>query len=104
MICEVYAIGSEEFLLPFRIFGFAAYFPPTEEALREFLESTIKSGEAGIIYIEDSYCHQIKDILEARRETDIPIIMPVGEGKGKEGESYFEQRNRAAMQKAIGIG
>ena len=101
MICELCAIGSEEFLIPFRIFGFNAYTAQDDESLREYLKDTIKKGEVGIIYIEDSYCHRVRDILEQYRNMPTPIIMPIGESDG--GESYAEQRNRETMQKAIGV-
>ena len=101
MICELCAIGSEEFLIPFRIFGFNAYTAQDDDSLREYLEDTIKKREVGIIYIEDSYCHRVKDILEQYRNMPTPIIMPIGASDG--GESYAEQMNREIMQKAIGV-
>ena len=101
MIYKLCAIGSDEFLLPFRLFRFNTYSPPDDESLRSYLEHIIKHEEVGIIYIEDSYCHSIKNILEAYRETPTPIFLPVGEGK--EGESYSDQLQKATMQKAIGI-
>ena len=101
MTYELCAIGNAEFLIPFSLFGFTTYSPPSTDALREYLENLIRQGEVGIVYIEDSYCFPVKDILEAPREAVIPIFMPVGEAP--EGKSYFEHLQKESMAKAIGL-
>ena len=93
-------IGSEAFLFPFLQFGFATYTPPSTADLRAYLRDAIKNN-FGIIYIEDSYCFLIKDILDKYRDSLTPIFVPIGENA--DGESYSKQLAREMMEKAIGI-
>jgi len=97
---EICVIGSEVLLFPFLQFGFATYTPPSEAALREYLREAIKK-DFGIIYIEDSYCFMISDILEKYRDSLTPIFVPIGENE--ESESYSKRMVREMMEKAIGL-
>jgi len=97
---EICAIGSEALLFPFLQFGFETYTPPSETALREYLLEAIDK-KFGIIYIEDSYCFVVRDILEKYKNNLTPVFVPIGENE--EGESYSKKVVREMMEKAIGI-
>jgi len=97
---EICVIGSEALLFPFLQFGFTTYTPPSEAALREYLQEAIKSN-FGIIYIEDSYCFMVSDILGKYRDSLTPIFVPIGESE--DGESFSKLMVREMMEKAIGI-
>jgi len=96
---KICVIGSEALLFPFLQFGFATYTPPSEAALREYLQDAIRNNY-GIIYIEDSYCFKVKDILDKYRGNLTPIFIPIGESD--RGESYSQRMVRELMEKAIG--
>ena len=97
---EICVIGSEALLFPFLQFGFTTYTPPSEAALREYLREAV-SRNFGIIYIEDSYCFMVRDVLEKYRDSLTPIFIPIGESE--EGESYSRLMVREMMEKAIGM-
>jgi len=97
---EICVIGSKALLFPFLQFGFTTYTPPSEAALREYLKEAIGKNY-GIIYIEDSYCFMVSDILEKYRNSLTPIFVPIGEGT--DGGSYSKMVVREMMEKAIGI-
>jgi len=97
---EICVIGSKALLFPFLQFGFTTYTPPSEAALREYLHEAIQRN-FGIIYIEDSYCFMVKDILYKYHDSLTPIFIPIGESE--EGESYSRLMVRELMEKAIGI-
>ena len=97
---EICVIGSETLLFPFLQFGFAIYTPPSDDALRAYLQDVIDQGY-GIIYIEDSYCFAVADILEKYRENLTPIFVPIGESEGE--DSYSRQMVRKMMESAVGI-
>ena len=100
MNCEICIIGSEAFLFPFLQYGFRTYTPESERALRDYLEEII-SKNYGIIYIEDSYCVKIKDIIDRYQNSKMPILIPLGENP--DGTSFSLQMIRDLMEKAIGI-
>jgi len=97
---EICVIGSEALLFPFLQFGFTTYTPPSETALRKYLWGAIKR-DVGIIYIEDLYCHMVRDILDKYRGSLTPIFVPIGESE--EGESFSKLMVREMTEKAIGI-
>jgi V/A-type H+-transporting ATPase subunit F len=97
---EICVIGNEALLFPFLQFGFTTYTPPSENALRDYLQEVIDRNY-GIIYIEDSYCFEVKDILDKYRDSLTPIFVPIGENI--DGESFSKQMVREMMEKAIGI-
>ena len=97
---EICVIGSEALLFPFLQFGFTTYTPESETALRDYLEEVIVRG-FGIIYIEDSYCFMVRDILDRFRDSLTPIFVPIGETV--EGESFSKLMVSEMMEKAIGI-
>jgi len=97
---EICVIGSEALLFPFLQFGFATYTPPSEEALREYLHGAVEKNY-GIVYIEDSYCHMAKDILDKYKDSMTPIFVPIG--GDEDGESFSGQMVREMMEKAIGM-
>ena len=96
---EICVIGGEALLFPFLQFGFATFTPSSEKALREYL-AEITDKNYGIIYIEDSYCNAIKDILDKHKNELTPIFIPIG--KNENGSSYSEQVTKELMAKAIG--
>jgi len=100
MNCEICVIGSEALLFPFLQFGFTTYTPPSKAALREYLRDAVLRN-VGIIYIEDSYCFMVRDILDKYRGSLTPIFIPIGESK--EGASFSKMIVKELMEKAIGI-
>ena len=96
---EICVIGNEALLFPFLQFGFTTFTPSSEKALREYLQEVINKNY-GIIYIEDSYCFIVRDILEKYRNSLTPIFIPIGENE--EGESFSQQMVKDLMEKAIG--
>jgi len=97
---EICAIGSKALLFPFLQFGFTTYTPASEADLREYLREAIDKN-FGIIYIEDSYCIMVRDILDEYSDSLAPIFVPIGESE--EGESYSKLKVKEMMEKAIGI-
>ena len=97
---KICVIGTEALLFPFLQFGFATYTPPSETALRDYLREVIDKNY-GIIYIEDSYCFKVRDILEKYRDNLTPIFIPIGENEN--GESFSRQMVKEMMEKAVGI-
>ena len=97
---DICVIGSEALLFPFLQFGFTTYTPASEPALREYLLDIIQKG-FGIIYIEDSYCFAIRDLLDKYRDDLTPIFIPIGEAE--DGKSYSKTMVMEMMEKAIGI-
>ena len=100
MSYDICVIGSEALLFPFLQFGFTTYTPPSEEALREYLEDAIEKN-FGIIYIEDSYCFMIRDIFEKYSDSLTPIFVPIGESD--EGGSFSGSMVNEMMERAIGM-
>ena len=96
---EICVIGNEALLFPFLQFGFTTFTPHSEKALREYLHEVINMNY-GIIYIEDSYCFKVKDILDKHRDNLTPIFIPIGENE--DGESFSSQMVKEMMEKAIG--
>jgi vacuolar-type H+-ATPase subunit F/Vma7 len=97
---KICVIGSEALLFPFLQFGFTTYTPTSEKALRECLQGAIEENY-GIIYIEDSYCFKVSDLLEKCMDNLTPIIIPIGESEN--GESYSGWMARDMMEKAVGM-
>jgi len=96
---EICVVGSKALLFPFLQFGFATYTPASVGELREFLADAVEKNY-GIIYIEDSFCFDIKDIIDKYRFSLTPIFIPIGESEG--GESYSREMVRKMMENAVG--
>ena len=96
---EICVIGSKGFVFPFMQFGFATYIPSDEDQLRNLLEDKVLTSY-GIIYIEDSLCSMIHDIIQEYRYSTHPIIVPLG---GASSDSYGRKVAREMMEKAIGM-
>ena len=97
---NICVIGNKALLFPFLQFGFATYTPPSENELREYLQEVIDKNY-GIIYIEDSYCFKVKDIIDKYKDNLIPIFIPIGENDGD--ESFSGQTVKEMMEKAVGM-
>ena len=97
---EICVIGSKALIFPFLQFGFTTYTPPSENALREYLQEAIEKN-FGIIYIEDSYCFMVRDILDKYSDSLTPIFVPIGESE--EGETFSKLMAKEMMEKAIGF-
>ena len=97
---EICVIGSEAMLFPFLQFGFTTYTPPSESELREYLQEAIDK-DVGIVYIEDSYCFMIRDVLEKYSGCLTPIFIPIGENA--DGESFSRLMVKELMEKAVGV-
>jgi len=96
---EICVIGNEALLFPFLQFGFTTFTPASEKTLRDYLQDVINKNY-GIIYIEDSYCFMVKDILDKHRDGLTPIFIPIGENE--DGESFSQQMVKEMMEKAVG--
>ena len=96
---EICVIGSEALLFPFLQFGFTTYTPPSESALREYLQKAVVANY-GIIYIEDSYCFAVKDVLDMYADRLTPIFIPIG--GSDDWESFSRRMAWEMMDKAIG--
>ena len=96
---EICVIGSESLLFPFLQFGFATFTPRSEGELRDYLRGVIEK-KYGIIYIEDSYCFSVRDMIDAAAGELTPIIVPIGENKN--GESYSRLMMKEMMERAVG--
>ena len=94
---KICVIGNEAFLFPFLQFGFKTYTPSTEDALRKTLLEMINDNY-GIIYIEDSYCYIIEDILDKYKYSLTPIFIPIGGD-----DSYYQKTVKEMMENAIGM-
>jgi len=97
---KICVIGSEALLFPFLQFGFTTCTPSSEADLRAYI-GELMDKNYGIIYIEDSYCFMVQDILESCRDRLTPIFVPIGENEA--GESFSKQMVGEMMEKAIGI-
>jgi len=96
---EICVIGNEALLFPFLQFGFTTFAPESTTDLRHYLHDVIQKNY-GIIYIQDSYCFSVEDILDKYRDRLTPIFIPIGENE--EAGSYARQTAREMMEKAIG--
>ena len=99
MSYEICVIGNEALLFPFLQFGFTTFTPTSEKELRDTLQEVI-SQNYGIIYLEDSYCFVVQDILDRYANSLTPIFVPIGESE--EGEGFSQQMVQKMMEKAIG--
>jgi vacuolar-type H+-ATPase subunit F/Vma7 len=96
---EICVIGSEALLFPFLQFGFTTYTPSSVSDLRDYLSEVIEK-DYGIIYIEDSYCFEISDIIEKSHDRLTPVFIPIGENE--EGASYSREMVKKMMENAVG--
>jgi len=96
---EICVVGSKALLFPFLQFGFATFSPASVAELRQFLAEAVEKNY-GIIYIEDSFCFDVKDIIEKHRYNLTPIFIPIGESEG--GASYSREMVRKMMENAVG--
>jgi len=96
---EICVIGNEALLFPFLQFGFTTYTPASDRELREYLLAVIDKNY-GIIYIEDSYCFAVADIIEKHSNCLTPIFVPIGESE--DGDSFSRQMVRKMMENAVG--
>jgi V/A-type H+-transporting ATPase subunit F len=96
---EICVIGNEALLFTFLQFGFTTFKKKKKKELRDYLQDVIDKNY-GIIYIEDSYCFMVSDILEKYRDNLTPVFIPIGENE--HGESYYSQTVKDMMEKAIG--
>ena len=96
---EICVIGNEALLFPFLQFGFTTYAPATEAALREHLLEVI-AEDYGIIYIEDSFCFSVRDIIDKYSTCLTPIFIPIGENE--DGQSFAREMAVSLMERAIG--
>jgi vacuolar-type H+-ATPase subunit F/Vma7 len=102
---EICVIGSQALLFPFLQFGFKTFAPKNDHELRECVKRVVDDNY-GIVYIEDSYCFKVKDILDKYRSSLTPIFIPIGENRGGEnsnGDSFAGQTEKEMMERAIGI-
>jgi len=97
---EICVIGNNALVFPFLQFGFKSYVPTSEKALREYLQQAI-SDNFGIIYIEDSYCFMVSDILDRYKDKLTPIFVPIG--APETGESFSKKKISELMTKAVGM-
>jgi len=96
---EICVIGSEALLFPFLQFGFTTYTPSSVSDLRNYLLKIIDENY-GIIYIEDQYCFDVKDLIERYRYSLTPVFIPIGENE--EGKSYSLEMVNKMMENAVG--
>ena len=99
-VYKICVIGSEALIFPFLQFGFSTYTPATEKELRNYVQNAIDLNY-GIVYIEDSFCFKVADILEKHRDNLTPIFVPIGDCE--DGKSYSRHVASQLMEKAIGI-
>ena len=97
---EICVIGNEALLFPFLQFGFTTFTPPSTGELRDYLNEIIEKNY-GIVYIEDSYCFDVADIIEKYRDNLTPIFIPIG--GDDDGGSYSQQMVRKMMENAVGL-
>ena len=96
---EICVIGSESLLFPFLQFGFGTYTPKSVPDLRGYLQQAVEKNY-GIIYIEDSYCFDVRDIIEKYRYDLTPVFIPIGESE--DGKSYSLDMVAKMMENAVG--
>jgi vacuolar-type H+-ATPase subunit F/Vma7 len=97
---EICVIGNKALLFPFLQFGFTTYSPVSEDDLREYLAGII-SMNYGIVYIEDSYCFMVKDIIDLYCHSLRPIFIPIGDNPDR--ESFSALAGIEMMERAIGM-
>ena len=96
---EICVIGNESLLFPFLQFGFTTFTPPSDSALRDYLQELIDK-DYGIIYIEDAYCFAVMDIIEKYKNNLTPIFIPIGENE--KGGSFSQRMAKKMMENAMG--
>jgi len=96
---EICVIGSESLLFPFLQFGFNTFTPSSEAELRGYIAGAVEKNY-GIVYIEDSYCFMVRDILEKYSSALTPIFVPIGESGGE--ASYSGMMMVRMMERAVG--
>ena len=96
---EICVIGNTALLYSFLQYGFTTFAPSSETQLREYLQEVIDKNY-GIVYIEDSLCPLVEDILDKHVDSLTPIFIPIGDSE--EGESFSQQMVKKMMERAIG--
>lgn len=92
---NVGVIGSEEFVLGFRLAGVKRCFEGKAEQAEELLGKAMKDESTGVILVEESYFERLSQrSREELRETISPVVLEIGLG---------ESELRAKVRRAVGV-
>ncbi|MEO0247370.1 MAG: V-type ATP synthase subunit F [candidate division WOR-3 bacterium] len=97
---RVAVIGKYETVFPFKSVGMDCIVCATGSEVREKIKEAI-SADYGLIFVEEDYYEDIKDIVESLREVATPAITFIPGAGGSTGMA--REKLRSAILKAIGI-
>lgn len=92
---NVGVIGSEEFVLGFRLAGVKRCFEGKEDQAEELLGRAMKDASTGVLLLEESFFERLSQrSREMLRETISPVVLEIGFG---------ETELRAKVKRAVGV-
>lgn len=88
-------IGSEEFVLGFRLAGVKRCFEGKAEQAEEMLARAMRDESTGVILVEETFFEQLSQRMrEELRERISPVVLEIGLG---------ESELRAKVRRAVGV-
>ena len=88
-------IGSDEFVLGFRLAGIKRCFEGNAERSEELLSEALRDSETGVILIEEKYFDMLSQSTRASlRERLFPVVLEIGLG---------ESELRDKVRRAVGV-
>jgi V/A-type H+-transporting ATPase subunit F len=92
---EIAVIGSEEFVLGFRLAGLRRVFVATEENYEKKMLEAMSTGSVGILAADSKDLHRLSPQVRQRVLNSIqPVVVPVGKD---------ESDLREKVKRAIGV-
>ncbi|MEW5936460.1 MAG: V-type ATP synthase subunit F [Candidatus Thermoplasmatota archaeon] len=92
---ELAVVGSEEFVLGFRLAGIKRVVPCTDEGLEEAVTSVLADKEVGILVLHDLALESLPQSMRTKlREGIKPVLITLGEE---------EEDLRRKVKRVIGI-
>lgn len=81
---EIAIVGSEEFVLGFRLAGVKKCFEGRKEQADELLASASGDGSVGVVLIEESFFEGLSAQSRERTRAELrPVVLEVGTGEGE---------------------
>ncbi len=97
---KVAVIGKYETVFPFKSFGIECIVCNTGLEAREKIREIV-SMEYGLIFLEEEYYDDVKDVVEELREAATPAITLIPGAGGSTGKA--KEKLKSLILKAIGI-
>jgi V/A-type H+-transporting ATPase subunit F len=80
---EIAVVGSEDFVVGFRLAGIKKVYGVLPEKLQETIVSLMEEGDVGILAVHTKDLEQLPQHLKDRMMGSVdPVVIPVGEEEG----------------------